>query len=109
VEPRQEVIRTHRTYADEWMAKDTAERRQMLVEAGVRLTVKRGTRGGWRKLDESRVSFEIREAFHRGAVDALLAVREDTENDNRLAVPTPEGTRLRLWESETNSAAQEAA
>ncbi|MFE9410950.1 recombinase family protein [Streptomyces sp. NPDC006704] len=58
-EPRREVIGTGRTYADEWHDADVFGKRTMLVEAGARLTVKRGTKGGWRTLDLRRVDFTI--------------------------------------------------
>ncbi|MEU1077426.1 MULTISPECIES: recombinase family protein [unclassified Streptomyces] len=58
-EPRRDVIGTGRTYADDWNGADNVARRTMLVEAGARLMVKRGTRGGWRKLDLRRVDFTI--------------------------------------------------
>ncbi|MGW1900916.1 recombinase family protein [Streptomyces hirsutus] len=62
---------TGRTYADTWAEADTAKRRAMLVDAGAHLSVKRGTRGGWRRLDESRVHFEFREGFYADA-DGVL-------------------------------------
>ncbi|MEU9100200.1 zinc ribbon domain-containing protein [Streptomyces sp. NPDC048361] len=58
-EPRRDVIGTGRTYADDWNDADNVARRTMLVEAGARLMVKRGTRGGWRTLDLRRVDFTI--------------------------------------------------
>jgi hypothetical protein len=71
VEPRTEEIRTGRLYADEWRDADVTGRRGMLDEAGAILTVKQGTPGGWRKLDESRVSFDIREPFFVDAASEL--------------------------------------
>ncbi|GGY25442.1 recombinase family protein [Streptomyces xanthochromogenes] len=58
-EPRRDVISTGRTYADEWHAADVFGKRTMLVEAGARLEIKRGTKGGWRTLDLRRVKFTI--------------------------------------------------
>ncbi|MFE9569253.1 recombinase family protein [Streptomyces sp. NPDC006692] len=58
-EPRREVIGTGRTYADEWHAADVFGKRTMLVEAGARLEIKHGTKGGWRTLDLRRVDFAI--------------------------------------------------
>ncbi|WP_223188639.1 recombinase family protein [Streptomyces sp. TRM68416] len=78
VEPRHEVIRTGRVYADEWHASETADRRAMLIEAGARLTVTRGTRGGWRRLDESRVHFTVNGPLD-DAIDTLLAVRQEAQ------------------------------
>ncbi|MFB9347446.1 recombinase family protein [Streptomyces heliomycini] len=71
IEARTEVVHLARSYADEWRDADTAGRRAMLIEAGAYLTVKRGTRGGWRKLDERRVSFALREEFFAEASDEL--------------------------------------
>ncbi|MEV4683948.1 recombinase family protein [Streptomyces kurssanovii] len=71
VEARTEVVRLNRSYADEWRAADTAGKRAMLIEAGAHLTVKRGTRGGWRTLDERRVCFTLREDFFAEAADVL--------------------------------------
>ncbi|MFC5654318.1 recombinase family protein [Streptomyces nogalater] len=73
VEARREVISTGRTYADEWVDADTAGKRRMLLDAGAHLTVKRGTRGGWRRLDESRVAFALRDTDHADAGDFLAA------------------------------------
>lgn len=93
IEPRREIIPTGRTYADEWHAADTAGKRTMLVDAGARLTVKRGTRGGWRKLDESRVHFEIRGELDE-PVREIAALRE--ELTPRPEVTTPNGASVRL-------------
>lgn len=73
-EARTEVTQLDRTFADEWKAADTAARRRMLVDAGAHLTVKRGVRGGWRRLDERRVRFELRSSFFAGAADELAAI-----------------------------------
>ncbi|MFB7495869.1 recombinase family protein [Streptomyces sp. NPDC056161] len=75
VEPRREVVKTGRTYADEWNDRDVVGRRRMLVGAGARLTVKRGTRGGWRRLDESRVKFTVEEGDLADALDELSAIK----------------------------------
>ncbi|WP_349253954.1 recombinase family protein [Streptomyces sp. BPTC-684] len=77
VEPRREVVSTERTYVDEWRDADTAGRRRMLMDAGAHLTVKRGTRGGWRRLDESRVAFTVREDEHANGGDYLSAAYAD--------------------------------
>ncbi|GGQ29595.1 zinc ribbon domain-containing protein [Streptomyces mutabilis] len=66
---RREVIGTGRTYADEWRDADTAGRRRMLLDAGAHLTVKRGRPGGWRRLDELRVVFTLRDADHAEAAE----------------------------------------
>jgi DNA invertase Pin-like site-specific DNA recombinase len=74
VEPRREEIRTGRLYADEWRRADVTSKRALLVEADAILNVKRGTRGGWRSLDESRVSFDVREPFFADAATNLTAL-----------------------------------
>ncbi|QDO26093.1 recombinase family protein [Streptomyces sp. S1A1-8] len=81
VEARREEISTGRKYADDWKQTDVTGKREMLVEAGAFLTVRRGTRGGWRRLDESRVSFALREPFFADAAAELsaLAAEEHTE------------------------------
>jgi DNA invertase Pin-like site-specific DNA recombinase len=85
IEPRREEIRTGRNYADNWRDADVTGKRGMLVEAGAVLTVKRGTRGGWRKLDESRVSFDIRDPFFADAADAMTALADECEEREALA------------------------
>ncbi|MFD5467961.1 recombinase family protein [Kitasatospora sp. NPDC127059] len=71
-EPQRIITATGRTFADDWSAADTAERRGMLVDAGVRLNVRRGTRGGWRKLDTRRVDFTMNGELDEAA-EALSA------------------------------------
>ncbi|MFD4995366.1 recombinase family protein [Streptomyces buecherae] len=84
-EPQRVVTPTGRTIRDEWEATDTAGRRALLVEAGVRLNVRRGTRGGWRKLDTSRVDFIMSGALDpaaealAGEVSALESVARGDE------------------------------
>ncbi|MER5898891.1 recombinase family protein [Streptomyces mirabilis] len=74
VEPRTEEVRTGKTYARLWASANTAVKRQMMQDAGARLSVKRGTRGGWRKLDERRVDFDVRDPFHSEAASELVAM-----------------------------------
>jgi DNA invertase Pin-like site-specific DNA recombinase len=81
VEARTEEIRTGRRYADVWRNADSGERREMLAEAGAILTVKRGRPGGWRTLDESRVSLDIRDPFFADAGAELTARAADLEAD----------------------------
>ncbi|MFD8262342.1 recombinase family protein [Streptomyces griseoluteus] len=57
--PMTEVLRTGRTYADVWNAKDEAGKRRMLLDAGALMTVKQGRRGGRHAVDESRFTFEV--------------------------------------------------
>ncbi|MER6343763.1 recombinase family protein [Streptomyces sp. NPDC001595] len=65
------------TYAQMWDAGDDLERRAMLLDCGVVVRVKRGTRGGWRRLDESRVSFEVTAEFFGDAALELAALADD--------------------------------
>uniref|UniRef100_A0AAU2V9M5 Recombinase family protein n=1 Tax=Streptomyces sp. NBC_00003 TaxID=2903608 RepID=A0AAU2V9M5_9ACTN len=88
-EPRREAIATGRTYADDWHTADTFGKRTMLIEAGARLEIKRGTKGGWRQLDLRRVDFTI-----TGDLDP--AIEENTTMTDELATehnpehaPTP--------------------
>ncbi|MCX4831190.1 recombinase family protein [Streptomyces sp. NBC_01016] len=74
VEPRTEEISTGKTYADLWEEADTAKKRRMLLKAGAHLTVKRGTRGGWRKLDEGRMIFDVSTHFFVEAANELTAM-----------------------------------
>ncbi|MFD5555382.1 recombinase family protein [Streptomyces sp. NPDC127068] len=96
-EPQRVVTPTGRTFADEWAAADTAGRRAMLVEAGARLTVRRGTRGGWRRLDVRRVDFNLSGDLDPIA-DELSAVADVTalETDPVKGAPTAPGHSVRL-------------
>ncbi|MFF1377561.1 recombinase family protein [Streptomyces sp. NPDC058308] len=91
------VTPTGRTFADEWAAADTAGRRAMLIEAGVRLDVRRGTRGGWRKLDTSRVDFHMRGELDPAA-EAATANAADQEAETRNDAPPAPGNTVRLAE-----------
>ncbi|MFK4689825.1 recombinase family protein [Streptomyces pristinaespiralis] len=77
VEPRTEEIGTGKTYCDLWAEADTAGRRKLLQEAGAYLSVKRSTRGGWRKLDERRVSFDVRHPFFAEAASEVTAMASE--------------------------------
>lgn len=91
------VTPTGRTFADEWAKKDTAGRRAMLIEAGVRLDVRRGTRGGWRKLDTHRVDFHMRGELDPAA-EAVGVAGEDVEAETRNDAPPASGSAVRLAE-----------
>ncbi|OII70136.1 MULTISPECIES: recombinase family protein [unclassified Streptomyces] len=91
------VTPTGRTFADEWAEKDTAGRRAMLIEAGVRLDVRRGTRGGWRKLDTSRVDFHMRGELDPAA-EAATDTARDQEAETRNDAPPAPGSVARLAE-----------
>ncbi|WP_037934729.1 recombinase family protein [Streptomyces sp. SPB78] len=92
------VTPTGRTIADEWAATDTAGRRALLIEAGARLEVTRGTRGGWRKLDVRRVSFTVNGAFDPAA-ETVTTAAEDVASVERGDHPAP-GSVARLTEPE---------
>ncbi|MFE9063240.1 recombinase family protein [Streptomyces violaceusniger] len=79
VEPRTEVVATGKTYADLWAGADTAGKRKMMQDAGAYLSVKRGTRGGWRQLDERRVDFDVREGFFAEAASEFTAMAAEME------------------------------
>lgn len=102
VAPTRTLTPTGRTYADEWHAADHTARRAMLMDAGGRLDVRRGTRGGWRKLDMSRVDFTMTGELDP-ATEGVAVAAADTEAEAngtdvspgpgsvaRLAKPTPE-------------------
>ncbi|MCF3125288.1 recombinase family protein [Streptomyces arenae] len=95
-EPQRIVTPTGRTFADEWAEKDTAGRRAMLLEAGVRLNVRRGTRGGWRKLDTRRVDFTMSGDLDPAA-EALDGVATALESEARGDLPT-QGVSVQLTE-----------
>ncbi|MEU3074401.1 recombinase family protein [Streptomyces laurentii] len=99
VEPQRIATNTGRTFADEWAEKDTAGRRAMLVEAGVRLDVRRGVRGGWRKLDTRRVDFSMSGELNPAA-EELDGVATALESATRGDKPT-EGASMRLIEPAT--------
>ncbi|KKZ74016.1 recombinase family protein [Streptomyces showdoensis] len=97
-EPQRIVTRTGRTFADEWAEKNTAGRRAMLIEAGVRLDVRRGTRGGWRKLDTRRVDFSMTGELDPAA-ESLAVAAGDHEAYKRGHKPPAPGSSARLVES----------
>lgn len=99
VEPRRVVTPTGRTFADEWTAADTASRRAMLIEAGARLDVRRGTRGGWRKLDTSRVDFTMTGELDPAAEGVAVAAADtEAEVNGTDVLPVP-GSVARLAET----------
>ncbi|MFI0262094.1 recombinase family protein [Streptomyces sp. NPDC017056] len=96
-EPQRIVTPTGKTFADEWAEKDTAGRRAMLIEAGVRLDVRRGTRGGWRKLDTRRVDFTMTGELDPAA-EAVAVAAADAEAEARNDAPPAPGSKARLAE-----------
>ncbi|MFE4972489.1 recombinase family protein [Kitasatospora sp. NPDC056651] len=94
-EPQRVVTDTGRTYADDWATADLAGRRRMLVDAGVRLDVKRGTRGGWRKLDTRRVTFTIKGELDP-VIEEMAGLRTELSATPKTA--PAEGARARLAE-----------
>lgn len=98
--PEQRIVTpTGRTIADEWAEKDTAGRRALLIEGGVRLDVRRGVRGGWRKLDTRRVTFTMSGDLDPAA-EALAGEASALESVARGDSPT-EGASVRLIEPAT--------
>ncbi|MFJ3858167.1 recombinase family protein [Streptomyces sp. NPDC090085] len=93
VEPQRVVTPTGQTFADEW-SPDSARQRLMLTEAGVRLEVRPGTRGGWRSLDTRRVTFSMSGELDP-AVDAWTADR-DLEAEARNEAPPAPGSRMKI-------------
>ncbi len=71
----------------------------MLIEAGVRLDVRRGVRGGWRKLDTRRVTFTMSGELDP-AVEALAGEASALESVARGDSLT-EGASVRLVEPAT--------
>lgn len=91
---RRETVPTGRTYADDWREADDDGKRAMLLEAGAKLTVRRGTRGA-KSLDESLVTFELSGELTPIIEEAEALAEAETE---RPTVQTPAGTRARLNE-----------
>jgi hypothetical protein len=56
----------------------------MLMNAGARVDIMAGTPGGWRTLDERRVSLEVLDPFHDAAADALTAVAAEVEHVDHI-------------------------
>ncbi|MGW5119647.1 recombinase family protein [Streptomyces noursei] len=88
-EPRREIVPTGRTFADEWHTADTAGKRAMLIEAGARLDVKRGTKGGWRTLDLRRVEFAITGDLDPCIEEAAATADHLAAQSNPDHAPTP--------------------
>ncbi|MEU7635817.1 recombinase family protein [Streptomyces sp. NPDC039016] len=57
--PQEHVVRTGKTYADEWHRQDVIGRRRMLLDAGARVVVKPGRKGGRHRPDVARLSFTL--------------------------------------------------
>ncbi|MEU8131944.1 recombinase zinc beta ribbon domain-containing protein [Streptodolium elevatio] len=88
---RRDVIPTGRTYADDWYAADSDGKREMLIEAGARLIVRKGPSKPT-ELDESLVTFILNGELHP-ILDEAGAL---THAETNAAAPTVPGTRLRL-------------
>ncbi|WP_458085849.1 recombinase family protein [Streptomyces malaysiensis] len=81
VEPSVVISETSTTYRDQWnAADDPLSRRKMLMDAGVKLVVRKGTRGGWRSLDKSRVSMTIDGPLNE-AIEELAALRSSLADE----------------------------
>ncbi|MER8014290.1 recombinase family protein [Streptomyces griseoluteus] len=70
---RVEIIDTGKTYTDVWHDADDTERRMLLREAGAVIRVSRAKRGKVFGLDESRLTFALREDFFADAAMELRA------------------------------------
>jgi DNA invertase Pin-like site-specific DNA recombinase len=79
VEPRTEVVGTGKTYADLWTEADMAGKRKLLQDTGAHLNVKRAQRGGWRKLDERRVEFDVRHPFFAEGASEFTAMAAELQ------------------------------
>ncbi|MFE3409462.1 recombinase family protein [Streptomyces mirabilis] len=73
VPERTESVGIGVTYADKWESSDDAAKRQMMRSAGFTITCAKGTSGGWRTLDTSRMTWDISNAFLSMAADEHLA------------------------------------
>ncbi|WP_406108874.1 recombinase family protein [Streptomyces sp. NBC_01003] len=78
--PLEETIRTGRTYADDWKTRDSAGRRGMLLDAGVRVSVKQGRKGSRYAVDESRFEFGLGQYDDPEAV-RLAEILEEENSD----------------------------
>ncbi|WP_461297544.1 recombinase family protein [Streptomyces harbinensis] len=96
-EPQRVTTPTGRTIRDEWEAADTAGRRQLLIEAGVRLNVRRGVRGGWRTLDTRRVDFTMTGDLDQAAEGVAVAAGDAADETRPDSLPAP-GSAVRLAE-----------
>ncbi|WP_406864011.1 recombinase family protein [Streptomyces sp. HUAS MG47] len=76
--PREETVRTGRTYADVWAAQTPAGRRNMLLDAGARVDVRQGRGGGRYGADESRLTFTLAQHADPEA-EALEEARHQAE------------------------------
>ncbi len=103
-EPRRVVTPTGRTFADEWHSADIADRRAMLVDAGARLDIKRGVKGGWRTLDVRRVEFTITGDLDPAIEENVRAADDAATEDRPETEPTPEA-RIRLAQPAVAAAA----
>lgn len=74
VEAHTEHVEGVRLLSEVWGQADTAERRMMLRDAGIRVSVKRAASGGYRSLSEDRVTFEVTDEFFAAAAEEALAV-----------------------------------
>ncbi|WP_414169830.1 recombinase family protein [Streptoverticillium reticulum] len=103
-ETRRIATPTGRTYADDWNDADTAGKRAMLVDAGARLEVKRGTKGGWRTLNLRRVEFTITGDLVP-AIEELATIAAEVEHENNPEHAPAPGARVRLQQDTVTTAA----
>ncbi|MFE2868232.1 zinc ribbon domain-containing protein [Embleya sp. NPDC059259] len=89
---RVESVPTGRTYADDWQEADTAGRRAMLLEAGAKLTVRKGRRGP-KELDTSLLGFSLTGELGPVVEESEALAEAETE---RPTVPVRSGSRIRI-------------
>ncbi|MFJ1758029.1 hypothetical protein [Kitasatospora sp. NPDC088134] len=95
---RREKIDTGETMADLWAQKDTTARRLLMLDAGARLEVCKGVRGGWKSLDRRRVSFTVTgdldpavEAWAGLRAELSLTAEQEPAPGNRMRLAEPVG------------------
>ncbi|MFE9335257.1 recombinase family protein [Streptomyces sp. NPDC007063] len=81
VPSRTEHVGQGETYRDRWERSDTTERRRMMRAAEFTVTCARGSSGGWRRLDESRMDWDLRNEVIAAAADERHAIRREADWD----------------------------
>nr|WP_051055095.1 recombinase family protein [Kitasatospora sp. SID7827] len=97
-----EKVATDETFADLWGKSDDDARRRLLLDAGARLEIRKGVRGGWRTLDPRRVSFTVTGDLDP-AVESWAGLRDELTMTPETAPAA--GSRMRLAEPVGASAA----
>ncbi|MFB7470100.1 recombinase family protein [Kitasatospora sp. NPDC056184] len=92
---KREKIDTGETFADLWGTSDDDARRLLLIDAGARLEIRKGVRGGWRTLDPRRVAFTVTGDLDP-AVESWAGLRDELTMTPGTAPAA--GSRMRLAE-----------